>query len=78
MKIRRAHMANTDKVYIYENKKEEYHLIAIPDNHWSIRIGYDEPFEKVDERILQSLQKAADPEEASLLAGKIRQWRTEM
>ncbi|KZZ83398.1 YueH family protein [Bacillus sp. SJS] len=78
MKIRRAHLPNTDKVFIYENKKEEFSLIAIPEKYWSIIVKYEEAFQEVDEKLLKSLIKVTDEEEAKLLAGKIRHWITEM
>ncbi|MBS2970337.1 YueH family protein [Metabacillus sp. KIGAM252] len=78
MKIRRAHLPSTDMVFIYENKKEEYSLVAIPEKQWSIMVRYEEAFEEVDEKLLQSLTKVTEQEKAKLLAGKIRHWITEM
>ncbi|MGD7006634.1 YueH family protein [Metabacillus sp. 84] len=71
-------MPNTDKIYIYENKKEEYHLIAVPDQHWSCLIKYEEGSVAAREKLVQSLEQRLNKEEAGLLADKIGQWITEM
>jgi hypothetical protein len=81
MKIRKASLLNEKElsnVYIYENKKEEYFVIAAPDLEWSSRIDYEEDFETLRNRLTASLEKRLSPELAEELVNKILFWTREM
>ena len=61
MKIRKANVYNGNalitNVYIYENKKQEYSMIAIPELEWSTTVQYEEDREMLKSRLIQSLSK---------------------
>ncbi|GMB08675.1 YueH-like protein [Thermolongibacillus altinsuensis] len=81
MKIRKAPIHDEHQqqnVYIYENKKEEYIVVSIPDLEWSICVRYEEETKDVQKRIEQSLRKVLEAEKASSLTAKIVQWIREM
>jgi hypothetical protein len=81
MKIRKASLLNEKElsnVYIYENKKEEYFVIAAPDLEWSIRIDYEEESEALRNRLAASLEKKLSPELSEELVSKILFWTREM
>lgn len=79
MKIRKT-MINTNetKVYIYENKKEEYTVVAIPTIEWSTKIHFDEEKEKIIEKLKDSFMKRLNQEEIAALCERIYQWTREM
>lgn len=82
MKIRKANVQNGGKlitnVYIYENKKQEFSMIAIPEIEWSTTVSYEEERNAVKERITSSLLKRVESETADELANKIGHWVGEM
>ena len=82
MKIRKANVKienhNITNVYIYENKKEEYSLIAIPEIEWSTTISYEEKRDELYHRLITSLTKNVEQETADELARKVQQWVSEM
>ncbi|MGN7943161.1 YueH family protein [Virgibacillus sp. 6R] len=82
MKIRKANVQNGDQfitnVYIYENKKEEYSLIAVPEIEWSTIVEYVESRDHLRERLNNSLGKAVKDEVAEELATKMVYWVGEM
>ncbi|MEC2078305.1 YueH family protein [Metabacillus fastidiosus] len=82
MKIRKANMNVHNQllsnVYIYENKKEEYSLVAIPELEWSMTVKYEEERSSLRSRLTQSFEKKIDKEDAEQLAEKIVQWTAEM
>lgn len=82
MKIRKANVKNDNisitNVYIYENKKEEYSLIAIPEIEWSTTISYEEKRDELYSRLITSLTKNIEQETADELARKVQQWVSEM
>ncbi|PMC40634.1 hypothetical protein CJ195_02650 [Bacillus sp. UMB0899] len=82
MKIRKANVKNENhditNVYIYENKKEEYSLIAIPEIEWSTTISYEEKRDELYHRLITSLTKNVEQETADELARKVQQWVSEM
>ncbi|MGV3043407.1 YueH family protein [Staphylococcus rostri] len=75
MKIRESHSENySAKVFIYENKKEDYFVVAVPDLNWSILID-DEWFgEALTEHLMMHLFSVLDEEESEILALRITQW----
>ncbi len=59
MKIRKTPVMDGQapaNVYIYENRKEEYIVIAIPALEWSFSFAYEEEAEAVAERLEASLK----------------------
>lgn len=77
MKIRKNFFDGKEqKVFIYENKKEEYILVAIPEINWSISFTYSEG--QVEEKIYETLLKNVDEESAFGLSKKLHQWTREM
>jgi hypothetical protein len=79
MKIRKALLLEKEtNIYLYENKKEEYTLVAIPNIEWSTRIPYEEETSLLKERLRQSLEKQADQSDVLNLTLKILQWVREM
>lgn len=82
MKIRKANVHNGNKlitnVYIYENKKQELSMIAIPEVEWSTIIQYEEDREVLNKRLLNSLSTKVGDQTASELANKLVQWVGEM
>lgn len=82
LKIRKANIKNENhditNVYIYENKKEEYSLIAIPEIEWSTTILYEEKRDELYKRLMTSLEKNVEQETADELARKVKQWVSEM
>ncbi|MCC5804598.1 YueH family protein [Rossellomorea vietnamensis] len=77
MKIRKNFLEGLEqKVYIYENKKEEFFLIAVPSIEWSYSFLYgDEEFQS---KLLHSLMERIPKETAETLSSRIVQWTTEM
>lgn len=82
MKIRKANINLQDRmisnVYIYENKKEEYSIIAIPELEWSTKITYEEERRDLKERLINSFQALIEEEATEQLSEKIVQWVAEM
>ncbi|MBB5323892.1 hypothetical protein HNQ34_000984 [Anoxybacillus tepidamans] len=81
MKIRKANVLDgrtTTNVYIYENKKEEYIVVAIPDIEWSFLVRYEEETELLQKKLFLSLEKAVSKEQAEQLVGKLLYWVHEM
>jgi len=79
MKIRKTNIqGNQTPVFIHENKKEEYTVVAIPHIHWSIFISYEEEKEEMIHRILETLPIKPTDEEMRSLAERIYLWVREM
>jgi hypothetical protein len=81
MKIRKAVISDEQtptKVYIYENKKEEYMVVAIPDLEWSFFIPYEEEPETLRERLTLSLKRVVAQEQTEMLVNKLLYWVHEM
>lgn len=77
MKIRKIFLEGMEqKVYIYENKKDEFILIAVPDIQWSYSFTYDE--DNIQTKLLESLQGRVSKETAGTLSSRIVQWTSEM
>jgi YueH-like protein len=78
MKIRKTTVeGNQANVYIYENKKEEYTVVAVPSIHWSILIPYVEGREEIMKKIKETIS-IKDVEVLDDLAEKIYFWVREM
>ncbi|MBO1510825.1 YueH family protein [Metabacillus bambusae] len=82
MKIRKANVHNGNNlitnVYIYENKKLEFSMIAIPEVEWSTTVQYEEERDVLKARLLDSLSKRVAHETAEELANKMIHWVGEM
>jgi hypothetical protein len=81
MKIRKAIILDKQtptKVYIYENKKEEYMVVAIPDLEWSFFIRYEEEPETLRGRLASSLKRVVAQEQLEMLVNKLLYWVHEM
>jgi YueH-like protein len=77
MKIRKNFLEGLEqKVYIYENKKEEFFLISVPAFEWSYSFSYED--DKVQSKLLHSLMERVPLETAETLSSRIVQWTTEM
>lgn len=77
MKIRKNFLEGLEqKVYIYENKKEEFFLIAVPAIEWSYSFFYQD--EEIQSKLLHSLLERIPQETAETLSLRIVQWTTEM
>ncbi|MGP3560742.1 YueH family protein [Geobacillus sp. BK01] len=81
MKIRKTPLVDGQApayVYIYENRKEEYVVLAIPALEWSFSFSYEEEAEAVAQRLGMSLQKRIGHERAAVLADRLLGWAREM
>lgn len=82
MKIRKANVHNGNNlitnVYIYENKKQEISMIAIPEIEWSTTVPYEEEREILKVRLLDSLSKRVTLDTADALTNKMIHWVGEM
>ncbi|MGM7636030.1 YueH family protein [Bacillus sp. Hm123] len=80
MKIRKTLLHDKEiKVYIYENKKEESFVVAVPAQQWSISFTYEESGESLVNEMSTSLIKTGLEEEPAVgLAHRIYQWTCEM
>lgn len=79
MKIRKAPInEKTVNIFIYENKKEEYTIVAIPTIEWSSVITYEEETVSLKTRIPSSLMKCLEESQAQSIGMKIIQWVREM
>ncbi|WP_421384258.1 YueH family protein [Bacillus salacetis] len=77
MKIRKSLAGGKEhRVFVYENKKEEYFMVAVPDVNWSMDFTYET--ENLKEKLEKSLVSAVASEEAAELASRIYNWTTEM
>jgi hypothetical protein len=77
MKIRKNILEGMEqKVYIYENKKEDFFLIAVPAIEWSYSFNYED--DNVQSKLLHSLTERVPLEKAETLSSRIVQWTTEM
>ncbi|MGM0851811.1 MAG: YueH family protein [Bacillota bacterium] len=77
MKIRKNFLEGLEqKVYIYENKKDEFILIAVPDIRWSYSFTYDE--DNIQTKLQESLLVRVSKETAETLSSRIVQWTSEM
>jgi YueH-like protein len=77
LKIRKNFLEGLEqKVYIYENKKDEFILIAVPDIRWSYSFTYDE--DNIQTKLLESLQERVSKGAAETLSSRIVQWTREM
>ncbi|WP_406687377.1 YueH family protein [Rossellomorea vietnamensis] len=77
MKIRKNFLEGLEqKVYIYENKKEEFFVVAVPDIHWSYTFTYEE--DDIQSKLMHSLKERIASETALTLSSRIVQWTTEM
>ncbi|WRP08191.1 YueH family protein [Rossellomorea aquimaris] len=77
MKIRKNFLEGLEqKVYIYENKKDEFILIAVPDIRWSYSFTYEE--DNIQTKLQESLQGRVPREAAETLSSRIVQWTSEM
>lgn len=77
MKIRKSLAGGKErKVFIYENKKEEYFMVAIPEIEWAVDFTYET--ENLKEVLLKSITSAVSKEEAAELAARIYNWTREM
>ncbi|MFI8686532.1 YueH family protein [Rossellomorea sp. NPDC077527] len=77
MKIRKNFLEGLEqKVYIYENKKEEFFVIAVPDIEWSYSFRYEE--DSIQSKLVHSLKERVYEEAAVSLSSRIIQWTTEM
>lgn len=80
MKIRKSYSNGEEtKIFIYENKKEETFVIAVPSIEWSSSFTYEESGERLVERLTVSLNRTSlDEQAASEMARRIHQWTCEM
>ncbi|NMH71437.1 hypothetical protein HF072_21845 [Bacillus sp. RO3] len=77
MKIRKNFLEGLEqKVYIHENKKDEFILIAVPDIHWSYSYTYEE--DDIQTKLFHSLEKRISHDHAKTLSSRIVQWTREM
>ncbi|WP_461201516.1 YueH family protein [Anoxybacillus sp. TBDG-1] len=80
MKIRKTSIqqdSTQQNVYIYENKKEQYIVVAIPYLEWSMHATYDD-FAHIESRLQRSLANVLDEQYVRPLAMKLAQWMREM
>ncbi|MBW7651016.1 YueH family protein [Anoxybacillus sp. ST4] len=80
MKIRKATIderSSQQNVYIYENKKEQYIVVAIPYLEWSVQVTYAD-LANIESRLQQSLANVLEEQYISPLAMKLAQWMREM
>jgi len=80
MKIRKTLLHEEEiKVYIYENKKEETFVVAVPAQQWSISFTYEEAGESFINQLTSTLANTGlTAEAAEELALRIYQWTREM
>lgn len=80
MKIRKTiinEQSSQQNVYIYENKKEQYIVVAIPYLEWSMQVTYDD-LANIESRLHHSLRRVLDEQYVRSLAVKLAQWMREM
>ncbi|MGW8786908.1 YueH family protein [Heyndrickxia sporothermodurans] len=79
MKIRKTMFNDKEmNLFIYENKKDEYFVVAIAAIEWSTTYTYDDFGEKLLEKLIDSLKVKLTDEDAIALAHRINQWTREM
>jgi hypothetical protein len=79
MKIRKTEInGNEANIFIYENKKEDYFVVSIPEIEWSIFFTYEEEKELLLRKMNNSLSKSLSEKEAEEVAKRIYQWTREM
>ncbi|MEK4221107.1 YueH family protein [Bacillus sp. FSL W8-0116] len=79
MKIRKTEInGNETNIFIYENKKEDYFVVSIPEIEWSIFFTYEEEREPLLRKMSDSLSKALSKNESDEVAKRIYQWTREM
>ncbi|EHL74910.1 YueH family protein [Bacillus smithii] len=79
MKIRKTEInGNETNIFIYENKKEDYFVVSIPEIEWSIFFTYEEEKEPLLRKMSDSLSKALSKNESDEVAKRIYQWTREM
>ncbi|MBE3568848.1 MAG: YueH family protein [Bacillales bacterium] len=79
MKIRKTEInGNKANIFIYENKKEDYFVVSIPEIEWSIFFTYEEEKEPLLKKMNDSLSKALSENESDEVAKRIYQWTREM
>ncbi|HWO96452.1 MAG TPA: YueH family protein [Bacillus sp. (in: firmicutes)] len=82
MKIRKANIRHEEvlieNVYVYEDKKQQQTLIAVPQLEWSVMMSYEEDIQSFKQRIQASLEQKVSAEVAEELTEKINYWVREM
>ncbi|WP_335869865.1 YueH family protein [Bacillus sp. 2205SS5-2] len=81
MKVRKTLVnENETKIFLYENKKEEYILVAIPAFHWSFSFTYEKFGKTLIVEMTTSLLKCTGLSEGKCeaLALRLDQWTKEM
>ncbi len=82
MKIRKANVRHEEvlieNVYVYEDKKQQQTLIAVPQLEWSVIMSYEEDIQSFKQRIKDSLEQKVSAEVAEQLTEKINYWVREM
>ncbi|MED0660227.1 YueH family protein [Bacillus smithii] len=79
MKIRKTEInGNETNIFIYENKKEDYFVVSIPEIEWSIFFTCEEEKEPLLRKMSDSLSKALSENESDEVAKRIYQWTREM
>lgn len=82
MKIRKANVRYEDQlienVYVYEDKKQQQTLIAVPQLEWSTMMSYEEDIQSFKDRVQTSLEKIISTEAAEELTNKMNYWVREM
>lgn len=80
MKIRKTSILNKQEdLFIYENKKEEYFVVAVPVVEWSTYFTYDDGKDELVTRWSESLKdKVGGEQQAMELSLKIFGWTREM
>ncbi|MGE8206671.1 YueH family protein [Heyndrickxia sp. NPDC080065] len=79
MKIRKTMLNEFElNIFIYENKKDEFFVVAIPTIEWSTTYTYDDYGDELLEKLVASLKLIIDEQEAQNLAHRIYQWTREM
>jgi hypothetical protein len=79
MKIRKTLVnERQENIFIYENKKDEYFVVAVPVIEWSAYFTYDEIEQVLIPRWTESLICKLGEQMAEELALKIYRWTREM
>ncbi|MGE6258523.1 YueH family protein [Heyndrickxia sporothermodurans] len=79
MKIRKTMLNDAEiNIFIYENKKDEYFVIAIPSIEWSTTYTYDDFGSELVDKLIDSLTVKVNEEDAQVLAHRLNQWTREM
>lgn len=79
MKIRKTTIIEQqDNIFIYENKKDEYFVVAVPVIEWSTYFTYDDVKDALLARWTKSLKDKVSEQNAVELAIKIYGWTREM